>query len=394
MSLSPLQPQNPSSPLSDALPIGAALPHGALRISRVVAQSNFAIIYTARDESLQREVIVKEFFPLGCRRDSQGHVLPPTLAAPEEFAATRAQFLEEAQTLAQFHHPGVVAVHAFFEANNTAYTVMELLTGSTLRQLLEEQGRFPEHKVQELAHKIGEALDAVHAAGLLHRDLKPDNIFACDDGRLVLLDFGLSTKLEMDAYGTRRLDAVARFGTPGYAPPEQYRQSTAQDVSGDLYSLGATLYHLLTGAVPPTAPDRAFGTPLDCPSRIVSDVSPAFGSALLRAMEIEARARPQTVREFLHLLKKHTALAHSRSVFLALLHARKQQLESTSGSHQRTTNLQAAANTTQLLSQQNEEVPEDDGCLLFSFLIFLAIWTLAGVICGAWFLVQYLSMSW
>lgn len=388
------QSQNSLSPFSDALPVGTPLPHGALHISRVIAQSNFAIIYTARDESLQREVAIKEFFPLGCRRDLQGHVLPPTLAAPEEFAATRAQFLEEAQTLAQFHHPGVVAVHAFFEANNTAYTVMELLSGSTLRQLLEEQGRFPEHKVMELAHKLSETLDAVHTAGLLHRDLKPDNIFSCDDGRLVLLDFGLSTKLESDVYGTRRLDTVARFGTPGYAPPEQYRQSAIQDISGDLYSLGATLYHLLTGTVPPTAPDRAFGTRLDCPSRLVSDVSPAFGSALLQAMEIEARERPQTVGEFLELLNQHSALAYSRSVFLMLLHARQRQLESSPKVHQNTVNLHSATSPTQLLTQQTEETPEDEGCLSVFFLIFLAIWLLAATICSAWFVVQYLSMSW
>src|SRR5690606_38598013 len=123
-------------------------------------------------------------------------VLPPPSAPPEEFAKARAQFVEEARVLAQFHHAGVVAVHAFFEANNTAYMAMELLHGSTLRTQLETRGRFSEDEVLVLARKIGQALQAVHDAELLHRDLKPDNIFACDDGRIVLLDFGLSTRLE------------------------------------------------------------------------------------------------------------------------------------------------------------------------------------------------------
>lgn len=395
MSATPLQQQNSSSPFNDALAIGAPLPHGTLRISRVIAQSNFAIIYTARDESLRREVAIKEFFPLGCRRDDRGHVLPPPLAAAEEFEATRTQFLEEARTLAQFHHPGVVAVHAFFKANNTAYTVMELLAGSTLRRLLEEKGRFSERETIELAHKIGDALEAVHRADLLHRDLKPDNIFMCDDGRLVLLDFGLSTKLELDVYGTRRLDAVARFGTPGYAPPEQYRQSAVQEISGDIYSLGATLYHLLTGAVPPTAPDRAFGTPLDCPSRAVPDVSPALGAALLRAMELEPSARPQSVGEFLQSLDQISALTLTRAAFLSLLRARKQQLENAPHLQQNSARLSTAQSTTKLLNEPEEgDPPADEGCLSIAFLVFLAVWLLAAVVCGAWFFVQYLSMSW
>lgn len=390
---------------SDVLAPGTALRHGELTVTQVLAYSNFAVTYVARDEKLQREVAVKEFFPFGCRRDRAGQVVVPPLTPQEEFAAARTQFLEEARVLAQFHHPGVVAVHTFFEAANTAYMVMELLHGDTLRTRLETSGPLGESEILTLARKIGDSLQAVHDAGLLHRDLKPDNIFACRDGRLVLIDFGLSTRLEIDAYGTRQLDSLARFGTPGYAPPEQYTQGATQNAASDVYSLGATLYHLLTGTPPPPAPDRAFGVPLEPPSHLAGGVSDAMQSALLCALQIKPEQRPQSVHEFLALLNSGEGLLVTRITLLTLLQIRREQLllqlqRQMAFQHPAPHSLPATAsphkppphssNSPQLLSPPDEET----GCMPLLFGLYLVFWLIAIVVCGAWFAIMFFSVKW
>lgn len=395
--MSDLSPPFISQTDPDALAPGTALHGGALKIARVLAHSNFAITYAARDEHLRREVAVKEFFPFGCRRDGASlGVLAPAIAPAEDFTAARAQFLEEARMLAQLRHPGVVAVHAFFEANNTVYMVMELLAGSTLREQLERRGRFSQSEVLGLAQKIGATLEAVHDAHLLHRDLKPDNVFACDDGRLVLLDFGLSTRLEADAYGTRRLDSLTRFGTPGYAPPEQYTQGSAQNAAADVYSLGATLYHLLTGNAPPPAPDRAFGEVLEAPSRIVAGVSTPVSHAIMRALRLRPQQRPQSVRAFLSLLNIGTETEAARAAVLGVLRLRirqLRQLEKFQRTQQvaTTQNLQKPATTK---TQKLDAKADDSGCLQFAFVAYLMVWLIAAVVCGAWFFVQFVAVNW
>ena len=383
----------------DALCPGQSLHGGALTIARVLAHSNFAITYEARDEHLQRAVAVKEFFPFGCRRDDASlGVLPPAIAPAEDFASARAQFLEEARVLAQLRHPGVVAVHAFFEANNTAYMVMELLVGSSLREQLEVRGRFSQSEVLELAQKVGATLEAVHEAHLLHRDLKPDNIFACDDGRVVLLDFGLSTRLEADAFGTRRLDSLTRFGTPGYAPPEQYTQDATQNAAADVYSFAATLYHLLTGSTPPPAPDRAFGAPIEMPSRLVAGVSTPVSNALLCGLRLKPQQRPQSVRAFLAILNIGDETKAARDALLGVLQARIQQLKNSQGATKiaisQNGQTQHLQKTTIAKTQKLDASTDDAGCLQFAFLAYLAAWLVAVVVCGAWFFVQFFSVKW
>lgn len=367
----------------EALPPGTALHNGTLTIGRVLATSRLSITYVARDETLQREVAVKEFFPFGSRRTPQGQVMPPALTSPQEFTAARTRFLEEARVLARFHHPGVVSVHSFFEAAHTAYMVMELLQGTTLQAQLEKEGPQSEGCVLALTRHVGEALHAVHQAGMLHRDLKPDNIFACDDGRLVLLDFGLSTLLEADALSTRSLDAQIRFGTPGYAPPEQYTLGATQNAASDIYSLAATLYQLLTGLVPPPATDRAFGVPLEAPSRLVSGLSMSTENTLLRALRLNAAGRPQSVPEFLELLDSGARLYNARVQLLSVLNARTRQLQK--APTQRT--------DTRIRTQQLPE-PEESGCMPLFFGAYIAVWLVGIVVCLAWLAIMFFFVRW
>src|SRR5262249_55420317 len=153
-------------------------------------------------------------------------------------------FLDEALILAQFQHPSIVQVYASFEENNTAYMVMEYLKGKTLATLLEGRGTIPERDAVGYIQQVGEALEVVHRANLLHRDIKPENIIVTDDRRVVLLDFG--TAREFAAGRTRQMTAML---TEGYAPLEQYTQNARFGACIDVYALGGTLYHLLTGTL-------------------------------------------------------------------------------------------------------------------------------------------------
>jgi F-box protein 11 len=400
--------------VTDALIANVALHDGDFVIQRTLARSAFAITYQARDEKLRREVAIKEYFPFGCRREaSTNRVLPDGLLSLSEFEDGRARFLEEARALAPFHHPHIVAVHTFFEANNTAYMVMEYLRGQTLLQLLEEKKRLDEGEVLRIARQLCEALEAVHAANRLHRDLKPENIMQTEARRIVLLDFGLSTRFESDdGYGTRQLGQALRFGTPGYAPLEQYTQAGAVSAATDVYALGATLYHLLTGETPPPATDRAFGARLESPRKWNPQLSTPVCDALLWALRMKPEARPQSVRDFAERLFGRDNIKFARAQFLQLLHLRREVLQREEKQLEvlRIQALQNAAQSTPLAptsptrtmtgapptsSHPNSAPPEEDsGCFQAAFLIYFLLWFFAAFFCVALFSARVLLFGW
>jgi serine/threonine-protein kinase len=194
---------------------------------------------------LRRYVAIKEFLPDGCLR--QGNtVRPDGTWSDDTYTNAKAKFLDEARVLAQFRHNGVVQVYTFFEEQH-CYMVMEYLKGKTLAQLVEKRGALPGQEAVGYIEKAAEALEEVHRVKLLHRDIKPENIMLCEDGRVLLIDFGLTKKVEEAVdLGTRQLSTTTRFGSDGYAPPEQYLKNGVLGTYTDVYSLGATLYFLLT----------------------------------------------------------------------------------------------------------------------------------------------------
>jgi serine/threonine protein kinase len=287
---------DPASGYSSALPTGTKLKGGLYSVGKVLGQGGFGITYLGGDSRARRPVALKEFFPYGSlRRGLQ--VLPGGGLSTEEFAAARAKFSDEARILAQFHHPGIVRVYDAFEENGTAYMVMEYLRGRSLGALLEERGSLPEAEAVADIRRAGEALEVVHRANLLHRDIKPDNIMLTDDGRVVLIDFG--TARTFAAGMTSRMTTMV---TPGYAPLEQYGAQVHFGAFTDVYALAATLYHLLTGVMPAPATDRASGVELKSPRQLDPAISERVSNAVMQALEMRVDRRPQTVRAFLDAL--------------------------------------------------------------------------------------------
>jgi serine/threonine protein kinase len=292
-----------TSTFPDALPVGTKLQGGNFSLGKVLGQGGFGITYVGSDTGLRRAVAIKEFFPEGSSR--QGMLVQPSGAMNStDYATAKETFLEEARTLAQFQHPDIVDVYTVFEENNTAYMVMELLKGKTLGQLVEERGILPESEAVDYIRHAARALEVVHGKGMLHQDIKPDNIMACDDGRIVLMDFGLSQKLEAPTgLGTVRFTGHTRFGTAGYAPLEQYGRQAQVGTYTDVYALAATLYYLLTAQEPAEATDRAAGVELEDVRSLNPRVSRDVAQVTMAGLEMDARKRPQTARDFFDRLQ-------------------------------------------------------------------------------------------
>lgn len=291
-------PLGESSPgtRSDALPAGTRLRGGEFTLGRVLGQGGFGITYLGSFVSRRQAVAIKEFFPSGSIRHGL-EVRPGSNMTPVDYLEAREKFLDEARMLTRFNHRGICRVYTVFEENNTAYMVMEYLKGKTLAKIIDERGPVPEREALGYGRDVGEALEVVHRQGVLHRDVKPENIILTDDGRVVLLDFGSARGFA--AGKTRRMTALL---TPGYAPLEQYAEQARRGPFTDVYALGATLYHLLTGQMPVQATDRATGVRLKPPSEVNPRVSPHVSEAVMWAMETRVDDRPQDVRSFLRAL--------------------------------------------------------------------------------------------
>jgi len=241
-------------------------------------------VYRAWDTRLSIPIALKEMIP-------QPGLDPHTLAQ------LRQQFQQEAVVLARLSHPHLVRVTDFFEEGSNVYLVMNFVEGENLAQCIEREGALPEAQVLEWADQLLDALAYCHAQGVIHRDVKPQNIRVRPDGRVVLVDFGL-VKL-WDPRDPRTRTAMRGLGTPEYAPPEQYDAATGHtDPRSDLYGLGATLYHALTGQVPPTATQRiASRGVFQQPRALNQHISPANEAAVLRAMELTMEDRFPTAQE-------------------------------------------------------------------------------------------------
>lgn len=264
---------------------------GRYRVARLLGQGGMGAVYRVWDLRLNAPRAVKEMTP-------QPDINSQTLAQ------LRQQFQQEAAVLANLSHPNLVGVTDFFEESGNAYLVMDFIEGESLAARISREGQQSEAQALAWADQLLDALEYCHGQGIIHRDIKPQNVIVRPDGRIILVDFGL-VKL-WNPGDPRTRTAIRSMGTPEYAPPEQYdSQSGATDGRSDLYSLGAALYHALTGQSPPTATMRIVNPGTLVPVRQLNPrVSPYLEAILLRALELRPEARFQTATELRMALRQ------------------------------------------------------------------------------------------
>lgn len=295
-------------PDDDALPKGTLV--GEFRIDEVLGSGGFAITYGAWDTRLHRRVAIKEYFPEQYAGRSRDALTVRTRSlragattegdARGHFAAGLAMFLEEGRALAQIAHPGVVRVISVVEANATAYLVMDRVDGETLAQRIAGAKRLDEGAVRSIAGGILDALESIHATGLLHRDVTPRNIMIRRDGKPMLIDFG-AARMAVGEH-SRSMNAVI---SEGYSPIEQYSSSLrTQGPWTDIYAFGATLYTMLTGQRPASATDRSHAVlqgepdPIDSAAELSKRGVAAGLSQMVHAcLQIKPKDRPQSISQ-------------------------------------------------------------------------------------------------
>jgi serine/threonine protein kinase len=275
---------------ANALPGGHALLE--YRIEKLLGVGGFGLTYLATDSNLNLRVALKEYLPgdLALRGADQS-IAPRSADTEETFGWGKQRFLDESRTLASFRHPNIVRVMRFFEANGSAYMVMEFVEGAALGDWIKTRRPLAEPLVAAMAGPLLDGLDVVHKSGFLHRDIKPGNIYMRDDGTPVLLDFGSARQRAAE------LTAVV---TPGYAPFEQYHTQGNQGPWSDLYALGGVLYWMVTGNPPAEAAARVREDKM--PSALtVGDhrrFRPEFLNAIDWALQPFEDKRPQSVSEW------------------------------------------------------------------------------------------------
>lgn len=280
---------------------GALLQGGKYRIERMLGQGGFGITYLAMQDLLDRKVAIKEFFfKEYCEREGDTNTITlgtqsnkPTV---ERFLK---KFIKEAKTISSLHHPNIIQIHDIFCENNTAYYVMEYIEGISLGEMVKTHGALPESKAVAYIRKTANALAYIHERNINHLDVKPNNImFRSRDGEIVLIDFGVA----------KQYDETTKEGTTttpvgishGFSPPEQYKHNGVSTFSpeSDIYSLGATLFKLVTGITPPEAIEIAQeGLP-----KMSSSISDACQAVIRKSMLLNKTNRPRNIVQFIEIL--------------------------------------------------------------------------------------------
>lgn len=257
--------------------------NGRYRVARLLGQGGMGAVYRAWDLTLNIPVALKE-------------MLPDPGMSPQELEQFRQQFQQEAVVLAGLVHPNLPRVTDFFEWGGRDYLVMDFIEGESLATLIDRQGALPEYQVVAWAGQLLDALDACHQRNILHRDIKPQNIIICADGRAVLVDFGLVKLWDPRNPQTQRI--IAGMGTREYASPEHFgMRGWHTEPRSDIYSLGATLYHALTGQEPPSAMARfTDGDTLAAPRTLGLRLQSQTETALLQALALDPNRRFPHVR--------------------------------------------------------------------------------------------------
>lgn len=270
------------------------------RIEAVLGQGSFGITYKAFDERLERRVAIKEYLPRQfATREADDSVRARSDADAATFDWGLKRFIDEARVLARFKHPNIVAVIRYLEAHGTAYLVMEYEEGRDFERWLVGRAEPPQEAVlvQRILVPLLDGLAKIHAEGLMHRDIKPDNIFIRNDGSPVLIDFGASRE---QTTGSAPMTSIV---SAGYSPFEQYGTGEGQGPWTDLYALAGTMYRAVTGRAPTDAISRYQGASLE-PAAVAAagSYSATLLEAIDRALALDPERRPRSAAEFGRLI--------------------------------------------------------------------------------------------
>ena len=292
----------------DALPVGTRL--AEFEIQGLLGVGGFGLVYRAYDTSLHRSVAIKEYMPVVLAGRSQGNdVVLRSKSDSEAYAFGLQSFIDEARLLAQFDHPSLVKVYRFWEANHTAYMVMPLYKGVTLKQARQRMSTPPpEEWLRTVLWSVLQGLHVLHRSHTLHRDISPDNIFLQEVGPPVLLDLGAARRALGDH--SRKMTAVLKVH---YAPIEQFAEveGLEQGPWTDLYSLAAVVYGCLSNEAPTPSTTRLIRDTLVPVRQLAGTVKRLFGQeyseeftrTIQHALALQPANRPQSLAAFVTEMK-------------------------------------------------------------------------------------------
>ena len=293
------------------------------RVDRVLGRGGFGITYLATDNNLDHRVAIKEYLPIELvQRHADKSLWPVSEASKAQYREGLERFLTEARTLVKFRHPNIVRVMAVFEANNTAYLVMEYEEGERFKESVSREGGVGEQQLKQLILSIIDGLEQVHQHGFIHRDIKPVNLIIRNDGSPVLLDFGATRVADGESGGKH-----TSFVSVGYTPLEQYQEGENLSVGPwtDIYALGATLYFAISGETPVSAVGRLAALVKKSPDPLIAATeighgrySNEFLEAIDWALQFKIEDRPQNLAQWRQaiqpsLIAQKKSLARSES---------------------------------------------------------------------------------
>lgn len=289
-----------------ALPVGTKLLGDQFTISERISAGGFGITYRATDNILGRTIVIKECYADDFCLRSGRNVVARNKAFEKHFKSTVTMFMREARSLAKLRHPNIVGVHRAFEENETAYMVLDLIDGFDLHNILKANAApLPPDGVKDMLLQLLDAVETIHNADLLHRDISPDNVMIERDGNPVLIDFGAARG---DASRRTRAMSAMLVVKDGYSPQEFYMAGSLQTPSSDLYGLAATFYHILSGKAPPNSQNRmmeiAGKSPDPCEPLAgrIDGYAPSFLKAIDKAMQTLPRDRLQSADEWREMI--------------------------------------------------------------------------------------------
>lgn len=267
------------------------------KIQEVLEEGSVAIVYLATDTTLGQKVVIKEYLPKDYAQRQETLVVAKSQDKEKDYLWGLERFYKEAQTLAKFRHPNIVRISRFFKAYNTAYMVTDYEEGKSLEILLDGHKNLLEEQINQILYPLLNALETIHSHNVLHRDIKPSNIIIRPDKSPVLIDFGAARQVITGM--SRPLTSIV---SPGFAPPEQYDNTSKQGPWTDFYGLGAVLYQCISGRRPMESTRRLLDDHL-MPAKQIAKGN--YSEELLKIIDLCLHVKPENRPKDVKALKKH-----------------------------------------------------------------------------------------